>query len=109
MEKLVVCTCHRFKIGSQDNFHDNFFLRNWSPATMIFQKRSKSTPSSTWKCHALRGFAAAATVGGIALLVASVAVLATLAAPVGVGLGMLLYGAFPLMTVGGVAGAFVFE
>ena len=31
MEKLVVCTCHRIKIGSQDNFQDNFFLRNWSP------------------------------------------------------------------------------
>ena len=35
MEKLVVCTCHRIKIESQDNFQDNFqdkfFLRNWSP------------------------------------------------------------------------------
>ena len=31
MEKLVVCTCHRIKIGSQDTFQDNFFLRNVSP------------------------------------------------------------------------------
>ena len=52
MEKLVVCTCHRIKIQSQEksqeHFQEYFFLRNRAPGGLITSDDSQVITSGLY-------------------------------------------------------------